>query len=193
MKKRIVLWLLCLLLLLSQISCGGESRRSQNVSQSPTVGQLLAQAEETPAPQEKSPAAAVQTPVPTAAPASAAADPSPGGDTEVDVDLTALSATMIYSQVFNMMSYPENFVGKRVRASGVMSVYEGKEQNYYACLIADATACCAQGLEFVWAGEHRYPEDYPALGTEITVTGTFELYEENGFTFCRLADAELIT
>ena len=66
------------------------------------------------------------------------------------------------------------------------------DQIYFACVIADATACCSQGLEFVLAGEHTYPNDYPELGSEITVTGTFELYEEDGYQYCRLVDAEMI-
>ena len=36
------------------------------------------------------------------------------------------------------------------------------------------------------------PNDYPELGSEITVTGTFELYEEDGYQYCRLVDAEMI-
>ena len=32
---------------------------------------------------------------------------------------------------------------------------------YHACVIPDATACCAQGIEFTLAGDHRWPDDYP--------------------------------
>ena len=31
-----------------------------------------------------------------------------------DVDLTNLSSTMVYSEVYNMMSTPENYIGKTV-------------------------------------------------------------------------------
>ena len=61
----------------------------------------------------------------------------------------------------------------------------------YACVIADATACCTQGIEFVLRGEHRYPQDYPPLGEEITVIGTFETHESDGIPGVRLAEAEL--
>lgn len=38
----------------------------------------------------------------------------------------------------------------------------------------------------------NYPDDYPELGSEITVSGTFELYEEGDIRYCRLVDAEMI-
>ncbi|MGN0571414.1 MAG: hypothetical protein ACI4K9_04460 [Candidatus Fimenecus sp.] len=112
----------------------------------------------------------------------------------IDVDLTKLSSTMVYSEVYNMMYTPDNYIGKTVKMKGQFAYYEDPDtrNQYFACIIADATACCSQGLEFILTGEHTYPDDYPELGNEITVTGTFELYEENGFQYCRLADATLV-
>ena len=118
----------------------------------------------------------------------------------IDVDLTALSSTMVYSEVYSMMSFPDNYIGKTVKMKGQFAVYQATDENgafipdqiYFACVIADATACCSQGLEFVLAGEHTYPDDYPELGSEITVTGTFELYEEDGCLYCRLGNAVLM-
>ena len=113
----------------------------------------------------------------------------------VDVDLTTLSSTMVYSEVFNMLSTPEDYLGKSVRMRGAFSVYhdEVTDHYYFACLIADATACCQQGFEFLWEGEHAYPDDYPPLGTEITVTGVFDTYTEGTYTYCQLIHAELST
>ena len=112
----------------------------------------------------------------------------------VDVDLTKLSSTMVYSEVYNMVFYPDDYIGKTVKMQGQFAYYEDPDTKaqYFACIIADATACCSQGLEFVLSGEHTYPDDYPALDTEITVTGTFEMYEEDGFQYCRLVDAEIV-
>ena len=111
----------------------------------------------------------------------------------IDVDLTKLSSTMVYSEVYNMMVSPDNYTGKTVKMNGVFAYYEDPEtkKQYFACIIADATACCSQGLEFILAGEHSYPDDYPELGTEITVVGTFQTYEENGYMYCHLVDAEM--
>lgn len=109
----------------------------------------------------------------------------------LDVDLTKLSSTMVYSEVYNMMYTPDDYIGKTVKMKGQFAYYEDPETKaqYFACIIADATACCSQGLEFILTGEHTYPNDYPELGSEITVTGTFEVYTENGFQYCRLKDA----
>ena len=121
------------------------------------------------------------------------AEPAPSAD-GIDVDLTALSSTMVYSEVYNMLYTPDSYIGKTVKMQGQFAYYEDPEtkEQYFACIIADATACCSQGMEFVLNGEYTYPDDYPELGEEITVTGTFEVYGENEFKFCRLVDATLL-
>lgn len=118
---------------------------------------------------------------------------NPNADPNADVDLTTLSSTMVYSQVADMMYTPEKYQGKIIKASGLFSVYHDdmQDKNYYAILIQDATACCAQGIEFIWKGEHVYPEDYPEIGKEITVMGTFGTYEEDGATYTQLLDADV--
>ena len=109
----------------------------------------------------------------------------------IDVDLTQMSSTMIYSEVQNMMLKPADYVGKTVRMQGAFSVSEIGENRYFACIIKDATACCAQGIEFQWAGDHSYPADYPKDGSDITVTGEFTTYNEGQQQYCQLKNAEL--
>ena len=116
--------------------------------------------------------------------------------TEVDgdfLDLSVMSGTMVYAEVYNIMYEPDKYVGKTIKMKGLFAQYMDEErgQRYYACVIQDATACCAQGIEFVLQGEHQYPEDYPKDDTEICVTGVFELYKEGHLTFCRLKDAHM--
>lgn len=110
-----------------------------------------------------------------------------------DVDLTKMSGTMVYSEVFNMLSAPEQYKGKTVKMNGTFNVYYTEATNtyFFACIVQDATACCAQGLEFVLKGEHIYPDDYPELGEEITVTGVFDTYMEGEYEYCTLRDAEM--
>lgn len=114
-------------------------------------------------------------------------------DGKVDVDLTKLSSTMVYSEVYNMMYTPEDYIGKIVKMSGMFVAYINQDESQYypAVIIADATACCSQGLEFVLEGNSSYPEGYPEMKTEITVVGTFETYEEDGNTYCRLQNAKI--
>lgn len=113
----------------------------------------------------------------------------------VDVDLTLMGKDLIYATVYQMMSKPEEYEGKTIRIEGkyYASYYPVTDKYYNYCLIADALACCSQGLEFELGGDAVYPDDYPADQSQVIVTGVFETYtEEAGQTFyyCRLKDAK---
>mgnify|MGYP003087459308 CR=1 FL=1 len=116
---------------------------------------------------------------------------SKASSNKIDVDLNNLNANVVYAQVFQMMTEPDKFIGKRIRMSGQFNVYAAQEGNpsgvteYYAIIIADAQACCQQGIEFVWPG-HTYPDGFPEVKSNASVTGIFEVYEENGKKYCRL-------
>ncbi len=113
---------------------------------------------------------------------------------EYDVDLTALSSTMVYSEVYNMMVTPEEYVGKTIKMSGSFATFINEEDGRYifGCVITDATACCAQGIEFELSDDYKYPDDYPKDGDTICVTGTFDTYQEEQFTYCTLRNARLL-
>lgn len=121
------------------------------------------------------------------------AEPAVNQTGDIDVDLTTLSSTMVYSEVYNMMINPQDYYGKIVKMSGNFSVYQDEKtgKNYYAAVIADATACCSQGLEFVPADDMKYPDDFPSVGTQITVVGEFQTYEENGYKYCNIINAKM--
>ena len=110
---------------------------------------------------------------------------------EVDIDLTELTSTLIYGEVYNMMMVPEDYIGKTVRMEGDFYTFFDEIQNqyYFACVIQDATACCAQGIEFVLAGNYTYPDDYPEEGSHITVSGVFDTYEDEEYIYCTLRNA----
>lgn len=116
------------------------------------------------------------------------------------IDLTILSSTMRYAEVFNMVSSPEDYVGATVKMQGILSrgklyVPDGSLTDggvVFSCIILDATSCCAQGIPFDLVGDPSFPEDYPPLESEITVIGTFEIHEQDGLTFSRLANASFV-
>ncbi len=112
----------------------------------------------------------------------------------IDIDLTALSSTMVYSEVYNMMAIPEDYIGKTVKMDGIFSSFcdETTGKYYFACIIMDATACCSQGIEFELDGEHKYPDDYPEVGEEVCVVGTFDTYKEGEYTYCTLRNARML-
>ena len=102
-----------------------------------------------------------------------------------DIDLTKMSVTMIYSQIFNMLIMPEEYVDKIIKVRGAFEIYpnENNEIDFFTLTVMDATACCKEGIDFIWAGNHTYPDDYPEQGQEITITGTYKSFEnEDGVT-----------
>jgi hypothetical protein len=105
-------------------------------------------------------------------------------NTGFDIDLTKLSSTMVFSEVYNMMISPEEYMGKTIKAEGIFQVYQdSNNNNFYALVIADATACCQQGLELIWDGDPAYPDDYPVENSEIEITGVYQSYIEEGNTY----------
>ena len=108
-----------------------------------------------------------------------------GTPAKIDLDLTKMSATMIYSTIFDMLIMPEDSVEKVIKVKGWFETYTDPANGelYYAVVVPDATACCQQGLEFVWPGDHKYPEDFPEPGQDITVTGIYKMIENDGITY----------
>ena len=109
-----------------------------------------------------------------------------------DVDLTVMSATMVYSEVYHMMYYPETYVGKVIKIKGQYAISEMGEMRYDLCIIKDATACCAQGMEFLLTDAYVYPKDYPEVGDEIELVGTFDTYYEGEYLYCTLRNSTLL-
>lgn len=110
----------------------------------------------------------------------------PSGKEGVDIDLTQFSSSMVYAIVYQMVFYPEDFVGLTIHMEGKFFIWENPEtgREYYSTIVEDALACCQQGLEFILA-----EGEYPALDTPIAVTGELELYEEYGYENIRLINA----
>lgn len=121
--------------------------------------------------------------------------PTVSGPTEeipsVDVDLTKLSSTMVYAEVYNMMMSPEDYTGKLIRLKGTFTAYEDLETGAVRCgvFVKDAAACCAQGFDVIMPEDALYPEDYPDSDTEATIVGELQVdreLQEYGFIFLRL-------
>ncbi len=190
--KKIVCLILISLLLLSVVGCGNTSNGSKSPqNKSKSVNDVLNEqiGKESQADNQNSNENNAETKKESEKANSTAVDSS-----EIDVDLTTLNSTMVYSEVYNMMQTPENYRGKTIKMDGQFSIYhdDSTGMNYYACVIADATACCQQGLEFVLAGDYKYPDDYPKLGTEISVVGEFQTYMEGQTQYCHLVNAKFL-
>lgn len=134
---------------------------------------------------------ATDAPADTATTAEAQAEEVKKSSDGIDIDLTTMSSTMVYSEVLNMQQNPESYLGLTVKMKGPFNVTEIDDKRYFACIIADATACCTTGIEFVRKGDYSYPEDYPEPKQEITVVGTFNTYMEGKSKYLQLKDAEV--
>ena len=195
MDKRIVLWTWIALLALSSLMGCGEKDASASRAGVPgqrnTVASVLEANTATEAPTAAPRPAATAAPKATASPLPTIPGLAPRA--RIDVDLASMSSTMVYSEVFSMMEHPQDYVGKIVRMRGLFAYNRNEElgAEYYFCVIQDATACCAQGIEFILAGDPAYPDAYPSLWSEFTVTGVFEDYREGDNTYYHLRDAVL--
>mgnify|MGYP000329064701 CR=1 FL=1 len=174
--KRLLCLLLAVCMTLSLCACGKDSEKDAGNDTLSSNEEASAPTESIPTPKEQ------ETPG-----ESKPSHPSAG---KVDVDLTVLSSTMVYSEVFNMTNAPEKYIGKTVRMRGKFSVYENTQTGarYFACVIADATSCCSQGIEFA---PDLTEISSLTVGSEITVRGEFSAYEEDGTRYCRLKNAHL--
>lgn len=113
---------------------------------------------------------------------------------EPDLDLTKMSGIIVYSEVYNMLCYPEDYMDKTIRMAGVNGIVYDEEMNCYlfGCVISDATACCSQGIEYRLSDEFVNPDDYPEQGEDICVQGIFDTYDIGDFRYCYLKEAVII-
>ena len=118
----------------------------------------------------------------------------------IDIDLTKLSTTIFFAEVYNMFADPAAYEGKTVKLEGIFTPYYDPEEdeNIFICVMQDASACCGQALEFRLDKKYKYPKDFPQEGEMIRMVGRFELYneydEENKeeYVNIRIADGKLI-
>ena len=69
----------------------------------------------------------------------AASEPTQSTDV-VDVDLTRLSSTMVYSEVYNMMYTPGDYIGKTIKMTGQFVYYENPDRRSCPTPTQDSTA-----------------------------------------------------
>lgn len=198
--KKFVLPFLCVALMLSFSGCADNGATGRITPQNTGVKDILqsgiASENEKTAPTTTSETTAETTVTPiTVAP------PEPSGFDDVDerfkgtkgidIDLTKGNANLVYAQVYDMMYSPDSYIGKKIKMEGTFTYYHNEETDkyYYACFIADAAACCQQGIEFEPAKKVKFPDDFPKVGAKISVTGVFYTYKEGDNTFAALKDA----
>lgn len=171
-------------------SCGQEKKGNNHAANGTTgVADLLQSAENASNSTTTSEVTTIatipsETPETTTAPSTTSAD-------GIDYDLSQMSSNTVYAEVLGMVYEPDRYRGKTIKMKGAFAVYhdETTDKYYFACIIQDATACCAQGIEFSLKGDYKYPEE----GAEITVVGIFDTYEEGEQMYLILNDASFVS
>ena len=109
--KRIFCLLLAACMMLSLCACGKGREKDAGNDTLSSNEEASASAESIPTPKEQ------ETP--------GESEPSQPYAGKVDVDLTVLSSTMVYSEVYNMLyNDPAHYLGKTVKARGGFSIYQ---------------------------------------------------------------------
>ena len=85
------------------------------------------------------------------------------GTAAVDIDLTALSGIMVYSEVNSMISFPDNYIGKTVKMQGQFTIYQATDEN--GAFIPDK-------MFFAWSWGQRSPWWVRLNGTRRMAAGT---------------------
>lgn len=99
-------------------------------------------------------------------------------------DLSRMSATVAYAQLYNIFLEQEKYVGQTMRLRGqyVPMRDDTGAAKYHFIMVYDNAACCQLGLEFLWNDPKAYPNEYSL----IELTGVFDICNDNGEKFCLL-------
>ncbi len=100
---------------------------------------------------------------------------------DYDIDLTTMSDTMVYSQVYDIMVNYTAYMGQSINLVGQFNslYYEEIAQTLSFVIINDALGCCPQGLELRFEGDVTLPD----VNSNISIQGEFTTYKEGDFEF----------
>ncbi len=100
---------------------------------------------------------------------------------DYDIDLTTMSDTMVFSQVYDIMLNYTAYMGQSINLVGQFNslYYEEISQTLNFVVINDALGCCPQGLELRFEGDVTMPD----VNANISIQGEFTTYKEGDFEF----------
>ncbi len=101
------------------------------------------------------------------------------------IDLTRLSNTMAYAQLYDMVMAPERHQGITLRVHGSYYGFQSQETGKITHLITvrDNVGCCEMGMEFQITGDLIWPDQFPQNNSMIELTGIISSisYGENKY------------
>ena len=115
------------------------------------------------------------------------AAPEPKAPSE---DVLEIKEKMFVAQTNDIYFNPENYLGKTIKYEGIFSVYEAPDTGVKYCWVFRyGPGCCGIdancGFEVIWEKEYPSPDDW------VEAIGVLEQYEEDGWTYLRLALSSL--
>ena len=107
----------------------------------------------------------------------------------VDLDLSKLNSIVADAELIKLQENKEQYRGIIVKAKGQYTYYKNTDtgNEYYNCVFS--SSCCPNGLEFILKDSSKYPT---TQGETITVVGSFNYYEEDGYIYYNLIDATIV-
>lgn len=108
----------------------------------------------------------------------------------IDVDLTAMSETMMTAMIDNIYANASDYMGQTIKMGGkyMVNYNPGTGRHYHFVIYFDETACCSYGFEFTASNI----EDFPSNETPVEVTGELKSYTEDGQTWYYLAASDFV-
>jgi len=115
---------------------------------------------------------------------------------KIDYDLSSMNFTMISSMFFQMVIEAEKYENKNFKIKGIFQTFPNPDNPqglpYFSVIINDVTMCCQEGIDFVWQGNHKWPEDYPKEDQEITIIGKYIVTETDDFTYNYILASDIL-
>lgn len=105
------------------------------------------------------------------------------------LDLSRMSPTMAYAQLYNIFMEQEKYVGQTIKMRGqyVAMRDENEVAKYHFVMVYDNAACCQLGMEFLMTPAENLPKD----NSLIELTGVFDICNDAGEKFCVLRVKEV--
>ncbi len=110
-------------------------------------------------------------------------------ETAVDFDLSTVNRAITYAQMIQICNAPENYDGKVFRLNGKFNYSETK--GLARIIFSDNSGCCELAMMFSPAEPLEYPNDYPPLYSDITITARLIVDQSDPEISCWFADALL--
>lgn len=102
------------------------------------------------------------------------------------LDLSDMSYTMAYAQVYSMVMAPKRHQGETLKIKGSYYGFQTEDgQDVHLILIMDEAGCCEVGMEFQITGNLAWPQDYPPNNSIILLTGLLDIihHGDNPYPF----------